>query len=76
MGGLECVITGLMDEFCLFFARKKYAREIFTLCAVGVSFTVATVNVTPVSYLILLKFRIKCSQKVKNSLRNFRKIFR
>ncbi|XKL65370.1 hypothetical protein PGB90_008790 [Kerria lacca] len=47
MGGLECVITGLMDEFCLFFAGKKYAREIFTLCAIGVSFTVATINVTP-----------------------------
>ncbi|KAK7600886.1 hypothetical protein V9T40_008327 [Parthenolecanium corni] len=49
MGGLECVITGLMDEFCLFFAGKKYAREIFTLCAIFVSFTVATINVTPVS---------------------------
>lgn len=48
MGGLECVITGLMDEFCLFFAKKKYAREIFTLCAVCVSFAVATINVTPV----------------------------
>lgn len=48
MGGLECVITGLMDEFCLFFAHKKYAREIFTLCAIGVSFSIATINVTPV----------------------------
>lgn len=51
MGGLECVITGLMDEFCLFFAKKKYAREIFTLCAIFVSFSVATINVTPVSLL-------------------------
>lgn len=51
MGGLECVITGLMDEFCSFFAGKKYAREIFTACAIVVSFSVATINVTPVSVI-------------------------
>ncbi|KAL1115231.1 hypothetical protein AAG570_007262, partial [Ranatra chinensis] len=47
MGGLECVITGLMDEFSGLFKGRKYAREIFTLCVVGLSFTVAIVNVTP-----------------------------
>lgn len=49
MGGMECVITGLMDEFHDFFHGRKYAREVFTLCAVCVSFSVALVNVTPVS---------------------------
>jgi len=57
MGGMECVITGLMDEFKGFFHGRRYAREIFTLCAVSLSFCVALVNVTPVripaSYLII-----------------------
>lgn len=48
MGGMECVITGLMDEFHGFFGKKKYAREIFTACAAFVSFCVACINVTPV----------------------------
>ncbi|CAH0550554.1 unnamed protein product [Brassicogethes aeneus] len=47
MGGLECVITGLMDEFSTFFKEKKYAREIFTLGIIIASFSVALVNVTP-----------------------------
>ncbi|XP_059477468.1 sodium-dependent noradrenaline transporter-like isoform X2 [Neocloeon triangulifer] len=47
MGGMECVITGLMDEFKGFFHGRKYAREIFTLCAVSLSYCVALVNVTP-----------------------------
>lgn len=50
MGGLECVITGLMDEFHTCFKGGKYSREWFTLCAVLVSFSVALVNVTPVSF--------------------------
>lgn len=49
MGGLECVITGLMDEFAVFFREKKYAREIFTLVVILTSFSVALINVTPVS---------------------------
>lgn len=51
MGGLECVITGLMDEFSIFFKEKKYAREIFTLIVIMTSFSVALINVTPVSSL-------------------------
>lgn len=54
MGGLECVITGLMDEFHSYFKGYKHAREAFTLCAVIVSFCIATFNVTPVSQLILV----------------------
>ncbi|CAG9764797.1 unnamed protein product [Ceutorhynchus assimilis] len=47
MGGLECVITGLMDEFSVFFREKKYAREIFTFVVIMMSFSVALINVTP-----------------------------
>ncbi|KAL1501998.1 hypothetical protein ABEB36_007213 [Hypothenemus hampei] len=47
MGGLECVITGLMDEFAVFFQNKKYAREVFTLVVIMMSFSVALINVTP-----------------------------
>lgn len=47
MGGLECVITGLMDEFCTFFKGKKFSRELFTFGAILVSFSVALINVTP-----------------------------
>lgn len=47
MGGLECVITGLLDQ-----ARASGAhwlrREHFTLFVVCVSFCVACINVTPV----------------------------
>lgn len=50
MGGMECVITGLMDEFHDFFKVSKYSREIFTFCAVLVSFSIALVNVTPVRF--------------------------
>lgn len=53
MGGLECVITGLMDEFSIFFKEKKYAREIFTLIVILTSFSVALINVTPVSSFII-----------------------
>ncbi|KAK7792111.1 hypothetical protein R5R35_009645 [Gryllus longicercus] len=47
MGGMECVITGLMDEFRGFFSGRRFARELFTLLAAAVSFSVALVNVTP-----------------------------
>ncbi|XP_050293388.1 sodium-dependent noradrenaline transporter-like [Anthonomus grandis grandis] len=47
MGGLECVITGLMDEFSVLFREKKYAREVFTLVVILMSFSVALINVTP-----------------------------
>ncbi|KAF7281952.1 hypothetical protein GWI33_003974 [Rhynchophorus ferrugineus] len=47
MGGLECVITGLMDEFTVFFRDRKYAREIFTMFVIITSFSVALINVTP-----------------------------
>jgi SNF family Na+-dependent transporter len=47
MGGLECVITGLMDEYTAFFKSWKHSREIFTLGVIIVSFSVALINVTP-----------------------------
>ena len=48
MGGLECVITGIMDEFKTFFQRHNISREIFTGLVVFSSFLVAIVCVTPV----------------------------
>ncbi|KAK9873732.1 hypothetical protein WA026_002088 [Henosepilachna vigintioctopunctata] len=47
MGGLECVITGLMDEFNHFFKKKKFGREVFTFFVITASFCVAMINVTP-----------------------------
>nr|CAD7597644.1 unnamed protein product [Timema genevievae] len=44
MGGMECVITGLMDEFHSFFQGRRFAREIFTLGAATVSFSIALIN--------------------------------
>jgi solute carrier family 6 noradrenalin transporter-like protein 2 len=49
MGGLECVITGVMDEFKEFFHRKGISREIFTGVVVFSSFLVAITCVTPAS---------------------------
>lgn len=46
MGGLECVITGLMDEFSVYF-KWKNSREIFTFIVILMSFSVALINVTP-----------------------------
>ena len=48
MGGLECVITGLLDEFEPFFKKYKITREIFTGIVVFTSFLVALSCVTPV----------------------------
>lgn len=48
MGGLECVITGLMDEFSGFFKNRKWPRERFTFAVISISFCVALINVTPV----------------------------
>ena len=48
MGGLECVITGLMDEFESQFKRFKIKREAFTGFIVFFSFFVAMCCVTPV----------------------------
>jgi len=53
MGGMECVITGLMDEFHSFFQGRRFARELFTLGAAAVSFSVALINVTPVGIVQL-----------------------
>lgn len=47
MGGLECVITGLMDEFKPFFNKHHINREMFTGIIVFVSFFVALSCVTP-----------------------------
>ncbi|XP_035213043.1 sodium-dependent dopamine transporter-like isoform X1 [Stegodyphus dumicola] len=46
MGGLESVITGLMDEFRDFFERWKYSREVFTSFVLFTSFSMALINVT------------------------------
>lgn len=54
MGGMECVITGLMDEFHSFFQGRRFAREIFTLAAAVVSFSIALINVTPVGTTVSL----------------------
>uniref|UniRef100_A0A0A9YIP2 Transporter n=3 Tax=Lygus hesperus TaxID=30085 RepID=A0A0A9YIP2_LYGHE len=50
MGGLECIITGVIDEYGGYLRRTKYhkyTREIFTAVLVGTSFSVALLNVTP-----------------------------
>jgi solute carrier family 6 noradrenalin transporter-like protein 2 len=52
MGGLECVITGIMDEFRDFFHRYKITREIFTGVVVSFSFLVAISCVTPGGFYI------------------------
>ena len=54
MGGLECVITGLMDEFKSFFDRCHINREMFTGIVITVSFLVALSCVTPVTKTIRL----------------------
>jgi len=66
MGGLECVITGLMDEFSGFFKNRKWPRERFTFAVIGISFCVALINVTPVIYnntmliCIMYSKRLQC----------------
>ena len=49
MGGLECVITGLMDEYKEFFRKRGISREMFTGFVVVCSYIVAIMCVTPVS---------------------------
>ncbi|KAK4300372.1 hypothetical protein Pmani_027416 [Petrolisthes manimaculis] len=44
MGGLECVITGMMDELRRTFGRKTIRRELFTALVVGSSFLVSIIN--------------------------------
>ena len=52
MGGLECVITGLMDEFKDTFAKYKINREMFTGFIVTISFIVALCCVTPGGFYV------------------------
>jgi len=47
MGGLECVITGLMDEYQDAFRRRGISREMFTGFVVFSSYIVAITCVTP-----------------------------
>jgi len=47
MGGLECVITGLMDEYKEFFRKRGISREMFTGFVVVCSYIVAIMCVTP-----------------------------
>ncbi len=49
MGGLEAVITGVMDEFRGVFRRWRYSREVFTGAVVLSAFLLAVPNVTNVS---------------------------
>ncbi|XP_018024798.1 sodium-dependent dopamine transporter [Hyalella azteca] len=44
MGGLECVITGLLDELRETFGRKVIRREVFTAIVVASSFLVSIGN--------------------------------
>ena len=55
MGGLESVITGLMDEFKL---HKKIKREVFTAIVICGSFLGALINCTQVR----ASFQIPLSQ--------------
>lgn len=50
MGGLECVITGITDEFKTFFKSKKHGRECFMFFCVLISFLIGIINVTRVSH--------------------------
>lgn len=54
MGGLESVITGLMDEFNFRIGKYKIPRELFTICVLCASFSMSMVNVTRVSYFLHL----------------------
>lgn len=49
MGGLESVITGLMDEFNFHIGKYKIPRELFTVCVLCASFSMSMVNVTRVT---------------------------
>ena len=49
MGGLECVITGLMDEYQDTFRKRGISREMFTGFVVFSSYIVAITCVTPVN---------------------------
>lgn len=44
MGGLECVITGMLDELRHTFGRKTIRREVFTAIVVASSFLVSITN--------------------------------
>ncbi|CAL1274531.1 unnamed protein product [Larinioides sclopetarius] len=46
MGGLESVITGILDECSIYFTKVKMNREIFTALVLLSSFCVSLVNVT------------------------------
>ena len=48
MGGLEAVITGVMDEYREFFKRYRWSREVFTGAVVVSAFLLAIPNVTNV----------------------------
>ena len=54
MGGLECVITGLMDEYQDTFRRRGISREMFTGLVVFSSYIVAITCVTPVGHISIL----------------------
>ena len=49
MGGMECVITGVMDEFQPLLKKWRYSREVFTFSATFVSFLVSITNITKVT---------------------------
>ena len=79
MGGLECVITGLMDEFKTLFEKLHINREMFTGMVITVSFLVALSCVTPVKmqwiqilFIFLLNlFTKKSHQDFKSVLHLF-----
>jgi len=57
MGGLECVITGLTDEFHEIFAKNRVSREVFTAFVVFSSFLIALSCVTPVKLILDCSFK-------------------
>ncbi len=56
MGGLECVITGILDEFKDFFKRHRISREAFTGLVVFSSFLVALSCITPGGFYVFNLF--------------------
>ncbi|XP_055350607.1 sodium-dependent dopamine transporter-like [Paramacrobiotus metropolitanus] len=47
MGGMEAILTGMLDYFHNFFRRFRYGREGFTAFVCGLSFLIGLINCTP-----------------------------
>ena len=58
MGGLEAVITGIMDEFKPILKRWRFSREVVTVAVVVSAFLLAIPNVTNVSLWVFWLFLV------------------